>query len=418
MPPRRQRPCAPRPIDALGSRGQSLGVTQTRSVASVVAGLDADPSRIAWPEIYRTVVDAQRAGETAWLAELLDALRPATPGDTRWSAPQHLAQFACRALATVPTYEAAYALVSRAATCTQRPLVAAALAQTHPVATWEDLARLAWRQRAPRALLTLWMHEAVYLGADLTAAVEPIALLRRDFEAFEGEARVPLALVSWERELPRSPPHITAQSYGSWRVGSGVPRPPPDPRPAVPMACVEVPEPAWVQRVAEAFVPRGTLSNAKVEARRFLLARPLDPDALGAPVLRALSPARVARGDDVGDEDATLLPLAPEVEVRVQPSSPQTLAASLLHAAIGARCYGQYAGVGPGRRRAWNALAALCDLSADAPWAQVAAELGERRVVAFDADSAWFDHIGDDLGFLVLDAAGTTLTLFAATDSD
>ena len=388
----------------------------SRTVASVIAALQGDPARIAWPELYLAVQHAQQRADVPWLADLFDGL--VTPPNAQWTPPQHLAQFASRALATVPTYEAAYALVSRADRCTQRPLLAAALAQTHPAPTLDQLAALAWRHRAPRALLTLWMHESVYLNVDVASLTAPISLQRNGFEAFAGEASVLLALVSIERELSRTPPGISAQAYGSWRVGVGAPRHEADLRPAVTLAATEVTEPAWVERIREAYVPRGTLSNAKVEARRFRLARPLDPDALGAPVLRALSPACVTRGDDVLDEDQGLLPMPDEVEVRVGSSSPKQLVASLLHAAIGARCYGEYAGVGPGRRRAWSALAALCDLSDDAPWETVAGALGERRVVAFDADSVWFDHIGDDLGFLLLDAAGTTLTLVAATDSD
>jgi hypothetical protein len=388
----------------------------SRTVASVIAALAVEPARIAWPDLYLAVQHAQQRAEVPWLADLIDGL--ATPPGATWNPHQHLAQFARRALATVPTYDAAYALVSRADNCAQRPLLAAALAQTHPGSTLAQLAALAWRQRAPLALLTLWMHESVYLNVDVASLTAPISLRRNGFEAFSGEAGVPLALVSTEREVSRTPPRIAAQSYGSWRVGVGTPRHERDLRPALTLAATEVTEPAWVERIHEAYVPRGTVSNAKVEARRFHLDRPLDPDALGAPVLRALAPACVTRGDDVLNEDAGLLPMPAEVEVRVGRSSPTALAASLLHAAIGARCYGEYAGVGPGRRRAWSALTALCDLSDDAPWEAVAEVLGALRVVAFDADSVWFDHIGDELGFLALDAVGTTLTLVAATDSD
>jgi hypothetical protein len=388
----------------------------SRSVASVLTALQADPARIAWPELYLAVQHAQQRADVPWLADLFDGL--VTPPNAQWTPPRHLAQFASRALATVPTYDAAYALVSRADRCTQRPLLAAALAQTHPAPTLDQLAALAWRHRAPRALLTLWMHESVFLNVDAASLTASISLRRNGFEVFAGEASVPLGLVSTEREISRTPPRITAQAYGSWRIGLGAPHHAVDLRPAATLAATEVTEPAWVARIRDAYVPRGTLSNAKVEARRFHLDRPLDPDALGASVLRALSPACVTRGDDVLDEDAGLLPMPAEVEVRVGRSSPTELAASLLHAAVGSRCYGEYAGVGPGRRRAWSALAALCDLADDAPWETVAAALGERRVAAFDADSVWFDHIGDDLGFLVLDAAGTTLTLLAATDSD
>lgn len=384
-----------------------------RSVASVVAGLDGDPAHIAWSEIYLAVLDAHRSAEVPWLAELLDAVLTASPPDAGWTAQKHLAQFASRALATVPTYEAAYALVSRATACGQRPLLAAALAKTHPSSTWARLAALAWRQRAPCALLILWMHEAVYLGA----TNDRIDLSRKDFDVFEGERAVPLTLVSLERDLARTPPAISAQAYGSWRVGDGSRRHPADPRPALPLASTEVTSPAWVERIEEAFVPRGTVSNAKVEARRFRLDGPLDPAALGAPVLRAIPPACVARGDDVLDEDEGLVCL-PEVEIRAARSSPDALAGAFLQAAIGSRCYGEYAGVGPGRRRAWSALAALCDRSVDAPWEEVAAALARCAVVAFDADSVWFDHIGEELGFLLLDAAGTTLSLVALTDSD
>lgn len=388
----------------------------SRSVASVITALRGDPAHITWSDLYLAVQHAQRRAEVSWLVDLIDGLT--SPLDASWNPQQHLAQFARRALATVPTYDAAFALVSRADNCSQRPLLAAALAQTHPAATLEQLAALAWRQREARALLSLWMHEAVYLGVDVVALTAPMALRRNGFAAFEGEPVVPLALVSTERALRRTPPGISAQAYGSWLVGDRAPRPEADPRPAATFAAREVTEPAWSDRIRDAYVPRRSVSNAKVEARRFRLDRPLDPAALGAPVLRALSPACVTRGDDVLDESEGLLPMPAEVEVRAGPSSPRELAASLLHAAIGARCYGEYAGVGPGRRRAWSALAALCGLSDDAPWEAVAAALGELRVVTFDADSVWFDHIGDELGFLVLDAEGTTLTLLAATDSD
>lgn len=387
----------------------------SRAVETVLAALQGDPARIAWPDLYLAVQGAQRRADVPWLGDLIDGL--ATPPEARWTPQRHLAQFASRALATVPSYDAAYALVSRADRCSQRPLLAAALAQTHPARTLDQLAALAWRQRAACALLTLWMHEAVYLNVEVTSLTAPISLRRNGVEHFVGEADVPLALVSIERALSRTPPGITAQAYGSWRVGAGVTRHAADPRFAVTLAATEVTETAWVERIREAFVPRGTLSNAKVEARRFRLARPLDPDALGAPVLRALPPACVARGDDVLDEDEGLVCL-PDVEVRAARSSPDALAAAVLHAAIGSRCYGEYAGVGPGRRRAWSALGALCDRRVDAPWEEVAAALGACEVAAFDCDSGWFDHIGDELGFLVLDAAGTTLSLVALTDSD
>ena len=121
----------------------------SRTVASVIAALAVEPARIAWPDLYLAVQHAQQRAEVPWLADLIDGL--ATPPGATWNPHQHLAQFARRALATVPTYDAAYALVSRADNCAQRPLLAAALAQTHPGSTLAQLAALAWRQRAPLA---------------------------------------------------------------------------------------------------------------------------------------------------------------------------------------------------------------------------------------------------------------------------
>ncbi|MFO0628988.1 MAG: DUF6183 family protein [Polyangiales bacterium] len=384
----------------------------SRSVASVLAALEVEPARVAWSELYGAVQDAHGRRDVAWLAALLDGLPPASGG--AWSAHQHLGQSARRALATVPTYEAAYALLTRAAACTQRPVLAAALAQTHRDDSLARLAALTWRARGAAEMLALWMHESVYLG-DAPDAVDALnALQRRLFDAGDALGRAPLTLLPLERRLPRVAPHISAHSWGAWRVGEGSPPETLDPRPAMTLPVTEVTEPAWVERVREAWVPRGTVSNAKVEARRFRLGRPLDPEALGAPVLRAVTPACI--GDAADDDDPA--PAPREITLSTAPASPEVLAGALLTAAIGLRCYGEYAGVGRGRPRGWRALAALCGLDDAAPWSSVGDALDTLRVACFSADARWFDHVCEDHGFLILDAPGTTLTLVAETDSD
>lgn len=376
----------------------------------------ADTNAIAWTPLYERVERALAERDAPWLSELLRALVP-EPYDGRpaWSPHTHLASVAFPALALVPTADAARETLALAARCRHRTQLAAALAEAHPIHHLEATLASAMDGVA-RDVAAAWLHESAYHDAapeQVPALVAWVAELERVEHPL---ARVPLALTGLERGLRRMGPGIRPRSSSSWHFQPSWEQGAEDPRPALPLVATETQDSELVRRVTAAFVPPGTISNARVEVRRFLLASALDRADLGAPVLRALRPGCIT-GHTGEDHEGPLVD--PDViGIRSRAVSPQSALAMLLHVAIGSRCYGEYAGVGPGRARAFDAAAALCGLPSSVSFDVIDAEMRRRRFAFFSSDSPWFDHICEDYGLLVLDPSGTELVIVAETDSD
>lgn len=378
----------------------------------------ADTNAIAWTPLYERVDRALAERDVPWLSELLRALVP-PPYDGRpaWSPGRHLASVAFTALALVPTVDAAretlaLVLVVR---CGHKAQIAAALAEVHPIHHLEAVLPFA-REPIPREIGALWLHESAYHDAAPEQAPALVAWVAELERVGHPLARVPLALTGLERGLRRMGPGIRPRSSSSWHFEPSWEQGVDDQRSALALVATETQDPELVRRVTAAFVPPPTVSNARVEVRRFLLAAPLDRADLGAPVLRALRPGCIT-GHTGEDHEGPLVD--PDVVgIRARVVSPQSALAMLLHVAIGSRCYGQYAGVGPGRARAFDAAAALCGLPPGQSFDTVDAEVRKRRFAFFSSDSPWFDHICEDFGLLVLDPSGTELVIVAETDSD
>lgn len=390
-------------------------MSTVESVEEVQAALRRPEGSVPWTELFGRVEAAWAAGEVAFLVDLLAAIYPAREAPSQWSPERHLAGQAFRALALTPSEAAVRGLWRRAHTADEPTILAAALAKVQPL---EVLAAVVGEARgAARDIAAGWLHESVYRGAE-PLAIPALARFAAELRA-EGHplGRVPLRLTGLEQEMVRSEPHLSSTGVGSWGVGPTSWDETIDPRPACAVTWREVKDTAWAARVAGIFLAPGVVCNARVEARRWTLAEPVEAASLGAPLLRALQPDCVT-GLLADDEEltATVDPAAAKVFARA--ASVTEVVARLLSLAIGWRCYGTYTGVGPGRARAFAGLAALCELPAEREWEAIEAAARARRYALFRVEGRWFEQVCEDFGVMVLDPSGRRVTVVAETDTD
>lgn len=380
----------------------------------------AEPGKTPWQDVHARLERARADADAAFLAGLLDAGEPPLAGGgASFSPGSSLAETALRALALIPEPAAVAALIARVRWTTLPTQLAAALAKAQPLSHLVQAVRAPTTDAAAVSLLAAWMHERVY--HDAAGLAHPV------FAAFAGRlreeghplARVPLTLTSLEAGTTRRPLLIGMNVFSSWSL-SGPAESPLDPRGACDLRATAHDEWSWAARVREIFCPAGEVTNARVEAIRYLLDAPVDVDLLGAPLLRALAPdCMTGRRDD--DEDGRADEPAPDltaVTVHARRVEPAEALGWFLHLAIGWRCYGAYGGVGPGRARAYAGLGALCGASPDTPWSDIDRAARERHFALFNADTRWFDRVCEDFGCLVLDPSRDVVTVVAETDSD
>lgn len=377
----------------------------------------SDVSRLPWNELYDSIGNAFTASDGAYIGNLLEALDlPLTQPQRQYSAAVHLGEVAFRALASIPGEAHARKLLSLAPRASGLALLGAALASSQSI---DLLARLCSENAfdaVGRALLMAWAHESVYHDARPLEHPGIVALANEFREEGNALGRVPLAQTAVEATITKSPPAIGPRSFGSWNIRPPWFQSPIDGRAALSVTATEVTEAPRARRVSRTFFPDGAPHNVRVEARRFLLAAPISAESLGAPLLRLLEVDCMTGRND--EEPSIKSVDQASVVVRTRPISPADALAWFLHFAISWRCYGEYAGVGPGRERAFDAMAALCDLGSDVPWDEVARALSMRSFVFFEADTPWFGHICEDFGCLVLDPSRTIVDVIAETDCD
>ena len=385
------------------------------SVEEVLVALRGPERSLPWEVLYGRVEAARAAGEVEFLVELLAKMVPVRATGRQWSPGQHLALVVFRALAIIPGEAAVRGLLARAHTADEPTILAAALAQEQPL---ELLAAVASEARgAAREIAAGWLHESVYRGAE-PQAVPELASFAAALRA-EGHplGRVPLRLTELEREMQRHPPRVSSRGYGSWGIGPTSWDEAIDPRPACAAVVREVKDAGWAATVAGIFVAPGVVCNARVEARRWVLAEAIDAAQLGAPLLRALQPDCVT-GLLADDEDLTGAVDPAEAKVFARAASATEVLARLLSLAIGWRCYGKYTGVGTGRARAFAGLAALCELPVESEWEAIEAAARARSWALFRVEGRWFYQVCEDFGVMALDPSGRRVAIVAETDSD
>ena len=385
------------------------------SVEAVLAALGGSEKSVPWEALYGRIEAARAAGEAGFLVELLTRMYSARESAPQWSRAKHLALVMFRALATIPGEAAVRGLLARAHTADEPTVLAAALAQGQPL---ELLAGVASEVTgAAREIAAGWLHESVYWGAEPLAVPELARFAARLRAEGHPLGRVPLRLTGLEREMQRSGPRVSSRGYGSWGIGPMSWDQGRDPRPACAAVGREVKDAAWAATVAGIFVAPGVVCNARVEARRWVLAEAIDAAQLGAPLLRALQPDCVT-GLLADDEDLTGAVDPAEAKVFARAASATEVLARLLSLAIGWRCYGKYTGVGTGRARAFAGLAALCELPAESEWEAIEAAARARSWALFRVEGRWFYQVCEDFGVMALDPSGRRVAIVAETDSD
>lgn len=384
-------------------------------ILRILSGPDA--SRFPWNELYDSIGNAFAERDGAYISNLLEALDlPLMQPKRQYSAAGHLGEVAFRALASIPGEAHARRLLSLASRASGLALLGAALASSQSI---DLLARLCTEKAfdaAGRTLLMAWAHETVYHDAHPLEHPGIVALANEFREEGHALGRVPLSQTAVEATIPKVPPSIRPRSFGSWNIRPPWLQSPVDGRAALSMNATEVTKATCARRIPRTFHPDGVPNNVRVEARRFLLAAPISAESLGAPLLRLLE-ADCMTGRTDEEPGITRVDQA-SVTVQTRQLSPADALAWFLHFAISWRCYGEYSGVGPGRERAFDAMAALCDLGSDVPWDEVARALSMRSFVYFEADTPWFYHICEDFGCLVLDPSRTIVDVIAETDCD
>lgn len=385
------------------------------SVEEVRAALRRPEGSVPWTELFGRVEAARVAGEVGFLVALLAAIYPARETARQWSPERHLAMQAFRALALIPGEAAVRGLWTRAHAADQPTVLAAALAKVQPLEVLEAV--IAEAPRAAREIAAGWLHESVYYGAEPLAA-PALARFAAQLQA-EGHplGRVPLRLTELEQEMGRSAPHLSATGVGSWGIRPTSWDEVIDPRPACAATWREVKDAAWAATVAGIFLTPGVVCNARVEARRWVLAEPIDAAQLGAPLLRALQPDCVT-GLLEDDEDLNSAVDPATARVFARPATVTEVVARLLSLAIGWRCYGTYNGVGTGRARTFAGLAALCELPPGSAWEAIEAAARARRWALFRVEGRWFEQVCEDFGVMALDPSGRRVAVVAETDTD
>ncbi|MFF2655851.1 DUF6183 family protein [Kitasatospora sp. NPDC058032] len=158
------------------------------------------------------------------------------------------------------------------------------------------------------------------------------------------------------------------------------------------------------------WVDEGEQSEARVEARTFAFAEPLEPGAVPY-ALVGLSPDCLA---DLGELPPPGRATAFGV-VAVEPAEVWRVlfAAASTGGPYESGCYGAY-----GQLHAWRALAALAGARADASPGEVEEHVRRCAWYRFGADTPWFHRVVWDLGVLAVGPDRRRLAFLAATATD
>lgn len=262
-----------------------------------------------------------------------------------------------------------------------------------------------------RAVLTLWIQEAVLRGADLSGMPEVVALWA-DLDS--PLAALPLSPHPLERLARKRPQRFTPTTASGWgcsvlwlpdaaALPSGG---------APPQLTRQRLTSALRHRISAAFASARTVSNGRYESALFQISRPVDQ------LTHALIAAMPMHcfSDAVGGRGASPTTAGPDL--RTMPVTAEQALAELIGQAANGGCYNLGWSGAWGRLEGWRALGGLCGTPADAPITTIAEQATACQWAAFRSTAAWFDQIMHDPTLVCLRPDRQTVAVFAGTDSD
>ncbi|MBC6456537.1 DUF6183 family protein [Actinomadura sp. HBU206391] len=250
------------------------------------------------------------------------------------------------------------------------------------------------------------LHEAVLRHGDLGSNAEAVGFAARLRGAGHPLGHLPLRLLETERWYAperRLEPQYVHDGYSAPYESRPRPSRAADGPPDLEVLAVEVEWPA-ARRAQQAFPDYRIGTDGEAESRRYLLDRPLAPEAFGASTLVRL-PADCLSG------------AGPE-QVRAWRAGTEDVWALLYVESLTGGPYHHGRGAAYSRAAAWEALAALCDATGE--FADIEEAATGCTWLLFAADSGWFMQVDEslDIGIAALWPDHRNVVLLAATDSD
>jgi hypothetical protein len=255
-------------------------------------------------------------------------------------------------------------------------------------------------------LFACWMHEVVLRGTSLAKDARATRFREALAKAGHPLARMPLELRPNEREAPSYMPLYGDRGLGraidTLASGTISVRTVPPPADGAAVRATELDDAGVIERMIAAVRPWAEGKSGKVEAKLFTIALPVEGNALGSWLLRALpldATAAVARLD-------------------CSRVSADGVFGPLFSAASNGGAYSSGLGGAYGRLAAWTSLGALVGAPDGADIDTIDATSARCAFLSFRAPGPWFHDIAWDLGCLTLRADGSSVAVLAASDNE